>query len=168
MVGITYNLFKVSLPGWKIWRLMVVFFIASASLNAQTVKPINPQVPTSPQAEAFKQYGEFGINYSVGLPDISIPLYEIEHRGYRLPLQLKYNPHPLKPGYNYDVYGHGWGLSVHSSISRSIEYLPDEERNITISALDVPATKVLLTCLLIISLTISLTWCCRMVHRSTL
>lgn len=99
-------------------------------MNGQTViQPVAPSVPTSPQAEAFKKYGDFEINYSTGIPDISIPLFEINHRGYKLPITLKYNPQPLRPGYNYDVYGHGWGLSVSSCISRTIEYIPDEWRD---------------------------------------
>ena len=88
-----------------------------------------PSIPTSPQAEAFKRYGEYSINYSTGIPDISIPLYEINHRGYILPLALKYYPQALKPSNNYDVYGLGWGLSINSCISRSIESVPDELNN---------------------------------------
>ena len=53
-------------------------------------------------------------------------LFEIEHHGYRLPLSLRYSPSPLTPGYNYDVFGRGWALSVSSCISRSIEGMPDE------------------------------------------
>lgn len=117
----------------KILRSGILFFAAihiSIVLNGQTaIQPVAPSVPTSPQAEAFKKYGDFEINYSTGIPDISIPLFEINHRGYKLPIILKYNPQPLRPGYNYDVYGHGWGLSVNSCISRTIEYLPDEWRD---------------------------------------
>ncbi|HRN16123.1 MAG TPA: hypothetical protein PLF38_03615, partial [Xylanibacter oryzae] len=45
---------------------------------------------------------------------------------------LRYIPQPIKPGYNYDVYGFCWGLSANSCISRTIEYLPDETRNFMI------------------------------------
>lgn len=114
----------------KTLKSSILFFTAihiSAFLNGQpAIQPVVPSVPTSPQAEAFKKYGEFEINYSTGIPDISIPLFEINHRGYHLPMTLKYNPQPLHPGYNYDVYGHCWGLSVSSCVSRTIEYIPDE------------------------------------------
>lgn len=117
----------------KMFRNSILFLAAihiSIALNGQTsVQPIAPSVPTSPQAEAFKKYGDIEINYSTGIPDISVPLFEINHRGYKLPMALKYNPQPLRPGYNYDVYGHGWGLSINSCISRTIEYLPDEWRD---------------------------------------
>ena len=108
--------------------LMLPFFIT----KGQSVQQLKVQIPTSPQAEAFQKFGDIAINYSTGTPDISIPLYEINHRGYKLPISLKYNPQPLKAGYNYDVYGQGWGLSINSCVSRSIEYLPDETRDFKI------------------------------------
>lgn len=88
---------------------------------------IIPSVPTSPQAESFKRLGEFAVNNSSGTPDISISLGEINHHGYKIPLDLRYIPTPVKPGYNYDVYGWGWNLSTSFCISRTIESRPDEE-----------------------------------------
>lgn len=108
---------------------ILILLLISGSLRSQSLQSLIPHVPTSPQAEAFKLFGEYAINYSTGAPDISIPLYEINHRGYNIPLNLKYNAQPLKPGYNYDVFGAGWGLSASSCVSRTIEYIPDEWRN---------------------------------------
>lgn len=110
----------------------------ASMLKAQDMQSLVPQIPTSPQAEAFKLYGDYAINYSNGTPDISVPLYEINHRGFKLPLSLKYNAQPLRQGYNYDVFGAGWGLSISSSISRTVEYVPDEARDFN---LDLPSTN---------------------------
>lgn len=119
--------------GFKNSMLLFAAIHISIALNGQTtIQPVAPSVPTSPQAAAFSKYGDIEINHSTGIPDISIPLFEINHRGYKVPLTLKYNPLPLRPGYNYDVYGHGWGLSVSSCISRTIEYLPDEWKDFKI------------------------------------
>jgi hypothetical protein len=108
---------------------LLFIVLSTSSLTAQSLQSLVPVVPTSPQADAFQKYGEYAVNFSTGVPDISIPLYEIDHRGYKIPLALKYFPQALKPGYNYDVYGHGWGLSVNSAVSRSIEGNPDEWSN---------------------------------------
>ncbi|MDR0231966.1 MAG: RHS repeat protein [Dysgonamonadaceae bacterium] len=112
----------------KLVFLFSILYVANSSVQAQTENTMSiiPSIPTSPQAEAFSRYGEYSINYQTGVPDISIPLYEIDHFGYKLPVVLKYYPQPLKPGYNYDVFGHGWSLSVNSCISRTIEGIPDE------------------------------------------
>lgn len=110
--------------------IFILFFLAAlfpfAAHAASELPYVTPSVPTSPQAAAFKMYGDVAVNPAMGVPDISIPLFDIEHHGYRLPLSLKYNPAPFHPGYNYDVFGHGWALSVSSCISRSIECMPDE------------------------------------------
>jgi hypothetical protein len=106
------------------WLTFLAVSMCCINVSAQ---PIIPSMPTSPQAESIKLHGEFGINYSTGIPDINIPLFEINHYGYKLPVSLRYYPQPLKPGYNYDVFGHGWGLSVNSCVSRTIKYIHDED-----------------------------------------
>lgn len=106
---------------------LLVGYMSMPMVCAQEDLPYQvPSVPTSPQAEAFKRYGDVAVNPGTGVPDISIPLFEINHHGYRLPLVLRYSPSPVSPGYNYDVFGRGWALSVSSCISRSIEGIPDE------------------------------------------
>lgn len=88
---------------------------------------LTPSLPASPQATAFQRVGEYTVNNASGIPDISIPLYELDHHGYKLPIILRYLPTPLKRGYNYDVTGHGWSLSLGSCVSRTIESWPDEK-----------------------------------------
>lgn len=107
-----------------LFLLMTLFSFPVFADNAPT-----PVLPTSPQAESIKRYGELDFDYSIGTPNISIPLFDIDHRGYKVPVKLQYLPSPLKPGYNYDVYGHGWNLSINSCISRRINYEPDETAN---------------------------------------
>lgn len=104
--------------------VLMVFFEQSYSQSHSMA--LYPTFPTSPQAASFKKYGDMAINPATGIPDISIPLYEIDHYGYKIPIVLKYNPQPIKYLYNFDIYGYGWGLSLNSSISRQINYLPDE------------------------------------------
>jgi len=109
--------------------------IPTDSIDAQTTplrssdNSLFPQIATSPQAEAFQKVGDYTVNNSSGIPDISIPLYEIDHCGYKMPLTLRYIATPLRPSYNYDVTGHGWTLSSGYCITRSIEYMPDESNN---------------------------------------
>ena len=85
-----------------------------------------PNVPPSPQAAAFNRLGDYQVNNNYGVPDICIPLFEIDHHGYKIPLTLHYEATPLKPGYNYDVTGMGWTLSGNSCVSRTIKDRADE------------------------------------------
>ncbi len=128
------------------WSLNIILYFLTININSlsgQSSASLVPHIPTSPQAAAFAQFGEHAVNPSTGIPDISIPLFELEHRGYKIPVVLKYNPRPLKAGYNYDVLGYGWGLSVNGVISRSIEYQPDEWKDFQ---LEMPSDGYLNTC----------------------
>jgi YD repeat-containing protein len=114
--------------------ITLLLSLVAISSRAQHMQSLAPPIPTSPQATSIKQHGDFEINYFTGVPDISIPLYEVNHCGYKIPLSIKYSPQPLKPGYNYDVFGHGWGLSINSCVSRTIKSLPDELNNFKIES----------------------------------
>lgn len=111
---------------------VLIFIGFIASTHSQGTQNIVPTIPTSPQAAAFLKYGDHNINYATGIPNIDIPLFAVNHHRYEIPVSLKYNPQPLKPGYNYDVFGQGWSLSINSCISRTIEGTPDELRNFQI------------------------------------
>ena len=74
----------------------------SINISGQQANPIIPDTPPSPQAEAFNRLGNFEVNNNYGVPDINIPLFEIDFHGYKIPLTLHYEASPMKSGYNYD------------------------------------------------------------------
>lgn len=113
---------------------LLLFSLLAITSKAQTMQSLAPSIPTSPQAASIKQHGDFEISYFTGVPDISIPLFELNHYGYKLPLALKYSPQPIKPGYNYDVFGQGWGFSINSCVSRTIKSVPDEQKDFKIES----------------------------------
>lgn len=98
----------------------------SIAVRTSNYTTFTPSIPTTPQAEAFQRIGEYSVNNASGIPDINLPLFEIDHYGYKMPLALRYIPTPLRPGYNYDITGHGWALTLGSCISRTINSVPDE------------------------------------------
>ena len=100
--------------------------LLSTSTSAQQANPIIPDTPPSPQAVAFTRLGNYEVNNNYGAPDISLPLFEIDFHGFKIPLALHYEASPLKPGYNYDVTGLGWTLSGNSCVSRTIKDRADE------------------------------------------
>ena len=111
---------------------IVLLSLGTATLTGQQLEltsHVIPDTPPSPQAQAFTRMGEFTIENSTGTPDISIPLFNIEYHGYQIPLNLRYMANPIKPGYNYDVFGLGWTLSGNSCVSRTIRGCPDEDRD---------------------------------------
>ena len=104
----------------------IVLLLSSLNIMAQG-NPIVPDIPSSPQAVAFNRLGDYQVDNNYGMPDISIPLFDIEYHGFNIPLTLHYEATPLKPGYNYDVTGLGWTLSGNSCVSRTIKDRADED-----------------------------------------
>lgn len=105
--------------------IMLTILLLSG-LPVKAIESFVPDIPPSPQAVAFNRLGDYQVNNNYGAPDISIPLFEIDYHGYKIPLTLHYEASPLKPGYNYDVTGFGWTLSGNSCVSRTIKDRADE------------------------------------------
>ena len=111
----------------RIAILLITMLLSGIHVTAQNIaNGIIPDTPPSPQAVAFNRLGDYQVNNNYGVPDISIPLFEIDFHGYKIPLALHYEATPLKPGYNYDVTGLGWTLSGNSCVSRTIKDRADE------------------------------------------
>lgn len=113
---------KTSIKPTRITIILITWLLSVLNMTAQ----YKPDIPPSPQATAFNRLGDYQVNNNYGAPDISIPLFEIDHRGYKIPLTLHYEASPLKSGYNYDVTGLGWTLSGNSCVSRTILDRADE------------------------------------------
>ena len=106
---------------------LTVLLLSGLQITAQNACPeVKPDTPPSPQAVAFNRLGDYQVNNNYGMPDINIPLFEIDFHGYKIPLTLHYEATPMKPGYNYDVTGFGWTLSGNSCVSRTIKDRADE------------------------------------------
>lgn len=103
-----------------------VLLLSMSSISAQQIAPIIQDTPPSPQAQAFNRLGAYEVNNNYGVPDINIPLFEIDFHGFKIPLTLHYEAMPMKSGYNYDVTGLGWTLSGNSCVSRTIKDRADE------------------------------------------
>lgn len=116
---------KTTIISTKIVITLATLLLSCQNGKAQTNNLI-PDTPPTPQAVAFNRLGDYLVNNNYGAPDINIPLFEIDHHGYKIPLALHYEASPMKPGYNYDVTGLGWTLSGNSCVSRTIKDRADE------------------------------------------
>lgn len=97
---------KTTIISTKIVITLATLLLSCQNGKAQTNNLI-PDTPPTPQAVAFNRLGDYQVNNNYGAPDINIPLFEIDHHGYKIPLALHYEASPMKPGYNYDVTGLG-------------------------------------------------------------
>ncbi len=90
---------------------------------------IKNTLPISPQAEALQKFGEYPMDYSTGIPHISIPLYEIKVGSYTLPISIVYHASGIKVQDMATPVGLGWTLSAGGVVNRQCKGIADEIQN---------------------------------------
>lgn len=77
-------------------------------------------IPPTPQAAALARYGEYPVSHTTGIPDITIPLYEIDLGGYKLPITISYHASGFRPDDVATPVGLGWVLNAGGAVTRTI------------------------------------------------
>ncbi|GAF05555.1 RHS repeat domain-containing protein [Saccharicrinis fermentans] len=80
----------------------------------------NEIISPSPNASGLGIYGSTPVGYYTGVPNISIPLYEIKSGSLSLPLSLSYYAGGIRPNQDATWVGLGWVLNSGGVITRSI------------------------------------------------
>lgn len=86
-----------------------------------------PQViPPSPQSQLYEKYVDCPVSYETGVPQIIIPLYEINIDGMKIPINLSYHASGIKyKQFDGDI-AVGWVLNPGYRITRVGYNKPDE------------------------------------------
>jgi hypothetical protein len=93
--------------------LIVLWLCIFADVRAQSVIPNLPQViPVSPAVANFMRYSEIPVDYSTGVPGISIPLYTAKSRQLTVPISIAYHASGIKVEDKASVIGLGWVLNA--------------------------------------------------------
>lgn len=103
--------------------------LINLTLLAQSPQPqkfLPVLAPSSPEAAAFKKYGNYDVNLFSGIPDISIPLYEIKIGELSIPINISYHSSGIKVNDIASRIGLGWDLHAGGSITRKIMGKADE------------------------------------------
>jgi len=83
-------------------------------------------IPNSPEAAAFMQYGDTQVNLHSGTPNISVPLHVIQGRELNLPITLTYDATAIGVKQLASWVGLSWNLNVGGRISRIKNGLADD------------------------------------------
>ncbi|MEL4309179.1 hypothetical protein, partial [Joostella sp. CR20] len=83
-------------------------------------------VPPSPEAAALGKYVDMPVTTSTGIPNISIPLYEINHGDLTLPISISYHAGGIRVEEIASRVGLGWSLNAGGIVSRTMRGLPDD------------------------------------------
>ena len=77
-------------------------------------------IPPSPQAAALARYAEYPVSHTTGIPDITIPLYEIRMGDFTLPISISYHSSGARPDEIPTSVGLGWTLNAGGAVIRTI------------------------------------------------
>lgn len=104
---------------------VTVLFMYSDSLRAQDVDMHSKGITAgnyipSPDAYSIMQYSEIPVSLYTGVPEISIPLYDVTVGDFNLPITLRYHSSGIKIAQESSRVGLGWSLFAGGSISRVI------------------------------------------------
>ncbi len=83
--------------------------------------------PPSPESAAMARYGDIPVDLSVGIAQVSVPLYEIKSRQLSFPLSLSYHASGIKVEDIATPVGLGWVLNAGGSVSRTVVGWADEK-----------------------------------------
>lgn len=95
--------------------------------NLEIAQQYWPKIlPPSPDAASLARYGEVPVDLSKGIPSISIPIYEIQSGGLKVPISLSYHASGLKVNDMASSIGTGWSLNAGGAVTRAVNGLPDD------------------------------------------
>ncbi|MEH3114022.1 hypothetical protein [Pedobacter terrae] len=101
--------------------LLVVLLLVHHFANAQS----QAKVPVSPEAAALTKMVNYPVNFNTGIPDISVPLYNVQAGNLSLPIKLSYHAGGFKIHERATRSGMGWSLSSDIQITRSVNGMDD-------------------------------------------
>lgn len=102
--------------------LVAILFMANEPFaqEAEVVLPFPEIIPVSPETHGLGKYGDIPTNLYTGVPDISIPLYNVTFGELSLPISLSYHATGVQVSQEASWVGLGWNLIAGGAIS----YIP--------------------------------------------
>lgn len=103
---------------------LVLMALCSVFASGQTLEydiDFPQYTPKSPTAYSFAKYVDYPVSYYTGVPNISIPLYEISVGGLNIPISLSYHASGITASQEATRVGLGWSLNAGGMISRTVK-----------------------------------------------
>lgn len=83
--------------------------------------------PKAPNVAELGKYGDYKPQLFTGIPQISIPLYDVESGSLKVPITLNYHASGVRMKDIAGWVGLGWSVSAGGQVSRSVGGKPDEQ-----------------------------------------
>jgi YD repeat-containing protein len=133
----------ISINKLKMKRILIAGLLLCQYIYvySQAYNNIHDATPPSPEVAALAKYTDIPMDYSSGVPPISIPIYTLKSGMIELPVSLNYNASGIKVEEAATWVGLGWNLSTGPTLTRIVKGLPDESLNGVMSPPVIPGTN---------------------------
>jgi len=105
-------------------KLILYMFLSVITDAFAQVGPVN-NIQT-PEIANLGMFGTIPVSHYTGIPDISVPLYDIKVGDYVLPVSANYHLASVKPEVQSGILGMGWNLMAGGYITRTVNCVYDE------------------------------------------
>jgi len=111
-----------------LFAFVVSFKLLGITASGQSLADIrSPKItPPAPEAAGLGKYGQIPVDKSTGIPQISIPIYEIKTARFTLPISLSYHASGIKVDETAPWVGIGWSLNAGGVVTRTIMGTTDD------------------------------------------
>lgn len=80
----------------------------------------NKIIPVTPEAAHLQKEVKIPVDFSTGVPNISIPLFELKTGNISVPISISYHASGIQVGQLSSSVGLGWGLNAGGAVQRTI------------------------------------------------
>ena len=101
-------------------RIKLVFWVLMVGSVAFGQEERVDIIPPSPEATSLAKFTEIPVNHYTGIPNINVPLYEIDFDGLKIPISLSYHARGIKVEEIASRVGIGWALNAGGIITRQV------------------------------------------------
>lgn len=110
--------------------LLLSFFVLMLNVNCRaqgtvTDPRLAEPVVSTPEATSITKFGSVPVDYKTGVPDISIPLYNLRNHEIEIPVSIRYHASGIKVRDIGSSVGLGWSLSAGGVITGTVNGKPD-------------------------------------------
>jgi hypothetical protein len=108
---------------------LVLFFNSKTFGQYSEANPAFKPLPSpqAPNAGVLGKFGDYNVSFFSGVPDITIPLYEIKVGNLNVPIAIRYHASGLKVTDVSSWVGLGWALDAGGQISRRVMGAKEDE-----------------------------------------
>ncbi|MEQ5790808.1 RHS repeat protein [Muricauda sp. NFXS6] len=108
-----------------VWLLFLLPMSLLVNGQIDTEIDLNKVVPENPNVASLMKAALTPVTEYAGLPNVQIPIYNVDQKSIRVPVSISYHTGGIKVGEESGSVGLGWALNAGGVINRTINGYPD-------------------------------------------